>query len=361
MRNIFLGIWFVLIASLYFSNTAFGQVDNIADLLRGGVEDANILVNEYLRPVGNGFGVDLNNGWYSTARTHKFLGFDITVMGTAAIAPTSAETFDLKNLGLKNIRPLNPNNSRTPTAVGADQEGPQVEIFVSNPLLPGGEVVIDTLTMPQGVGFRYVPSPMIQAAVGVLPNTEVMLRFFPEVEINDDFGKVKMFGLGVKHNVGDFLGGLLPVDLAVMAAFTTFQAQTNLNLEPEAGLMQTGANYNNQQVEIEATSVTFNVIASKKFGVITFFGSVGIESADVNLKLKGTYPVTLIDDDPGSPTFGEPAIKDFEDPIKLSFKNPNDTRATIGVQLHLVFLAIHGSYTFAKYPGVNVGVGINIR
>jgi len=361
MKNRFLGSCFVLATSLGLSNSAFAQVDNIGDLLRGGVEDANLLVNEYLRPVGNGFGVGLNNGWYNTTRTHEFLGFDITVMGTAAIAPTSDETFDLNNLGLRNIRPLNPNDSVTPTAVGSDEGGPEVEIFVSNPLLPGGETVIDTLTMPQGVGFRYVPSPMIQAAVGVLPNTDVLVRFFPEVEINDDFGKVKMFGLGVKHNLGDFLGGLLPVDLAVMAAFTTFQAQTNLNLEPEAGLPQTGANYDNQQVEIEATSLTFNVIASKKFGVLTFFGGVGIESADVKLKLKGTYPVTLVDDDPGSPTFGDPAIQDFEDPIDLSFKNPNNTRANVGVQLHLAFLAIHGSYTFAKYPGVNVGVGINIR
>ena len=361
MKNRYLGICFVLTTSLGFGNSAFAQIDNIGDLLRGGVEDANLLVNEYLRPVGNGFGVDLNNGWYSTARTHKFLGFNITVMGTAAIAPTSDETFDLNNLGLRNIRPLNPNDSLTPTAVGPDEDGPEVEIFVSDPFLPNGEVVIDTLRMPRGVGFRYVPSPMIQAAVGVLPNTEVMLRFIPEVEVSDDFGKVKMFGLGVKHNLGDFLGGLLPVDLAVMAAFTTFQAQTNLDLEPEAGLTQTGANYDNQEVEIEATSVTFNIIVSKKFGVLTFFGSVGIESADVNLKLKGTYPVTLIDDDPGSSTFGDPAIEDFEDPIKLSFKNPNDTRANVGVQLHLAFLAIHGSYTFAKYPGVNVGVGINIR
>ena len=360
MKNRFWRVCLVSIASLSFSTAAFGQVDNIRDLLRGGVEDANLLVNEYLRPVGNGFGADLNNGWYSTTRTHKFLGFDITVMGTAAIAPTSDETFDLDSLDLKNIRPLNPNDSFTPTAVGTDADGPEVEIFVSNPLLPGGETVLDTLTMPQGVGFRYVPSPMIQAAVGVLPNTEVMVRFFPEVEIDDDFGKVKMFGLGVKHNLGDFLGGLLPVDLAVMAAFTTFQAQTDLDVEPQANLPQTGANYDNQQVEIEATSLTFNVVASKKFGLLTFFGGVGIESADVKVKLKGTYPVTLIDETPG-PTFGDPAIQDFVDPINLEFKNPNNTRANVGVRLHLVFLSIHGSYTFAKYPGINVGVGINIR
>jgi len=360
MKNRFLGICFVLIVSLCFSNTAFGQIDNISDLLRGGVEDANILVNEYLRPVGNGFGVDLNNGWYSTARPHKFLGFDITVMGTAAIVPTSDESFDLNNLGLLNVRPLDPNDSLTPTAIGNDEDGPAVAILVRDPLLPGGVAVIDTLTMPQGVNIGYVPSPMIQAAVGVLPGTEVMVRFLPEIEINEDFGKIKMFGLGVKQRLNNFLGGLLPVDLAVMAAFTTFQAQTNLTVEAEEGLSPTGANYDNQEVEIEATSLTFNVIASKKFGVLTLFGGVGIESADVNIKLKGTYPVTVVDDPggPGGPTF---AIQDFEDPIDLSFKNPNNTRANLGFQLHLVFLAIHGSYTFAKYPGVNVGVGINIR
>ena len=90
-----------------------------------------------------------------------------------------------------------------------------------------------------------------------------------------------MFGLGVKHGLGDFLGGLLPVDLAVMAAFTTFQAQSDLTLDPEAGLQPTGANYENQQVEIEATSLTFNVVASKKFGVLTFFEATTLNVSDV--------------------------------------------------------------------------------
>ncbi|MFQ5752732.1 MAG: DUF6588 family protein [bacterium] len=144
----------LVVVLLIFTGNSFAQIDNISDLLRGGVEDANALVNAYLRPVGNGFGVDLNNGWYTTARPHKFLGFDLTVMGTAAVAPIGDKNFDLNDLTLQSVRPLNAANSIAPTAVGDDKDGPQVEIFVSNPLLPGGEAVIDTLTMPQGIGLR---------------------------------------------------------------------------------------------------------------------------------------------------------------------------------------------------------------
>ena len=45
MKNRFLGSGFVLTTSLGFGNLAFVQVDNIGDLLRVGVEDANLLVN----------------------------------------------------------------------------------------------------------------------------------------------------------------------------------------------------------------------------------------------------------------------------------------------------------------------------
>ena len=40
------------------------------------VNDARAFLQEYLSPLGNGLGAITNNGWYNTAKPHRFLGFD---------------------------------------------------------------------------------------------------------------------------------------------------------------------------------------------------------------------------------------------------------------------------------------------
>ncbi len=336
----------------------FAQIDNIDELLRAGVDDANSLIQAYLEPFGKGFGADLNNGWYSSAKTHHFLGFDITVSGNAAVAPEDAKTFSINDLGLQNLVLSNPAaDPNTPTIVGDETDGPDLNIILENPLT-GQPEIIGTLTMPQGIGFRYVPSLMVQGSLGLFLNTDLIVRYFPEVKISNEVGKLQMFGFGVKHNLTQWLpgGSLLPFDLAVMAGVTKFQATADLEVLPDPNAIQTGATYENQRVDLEATSVTFNLLASKKLSVLTIWGSVGIETSNVDLKLKGNYPVTLIE-----PVFGNRIIQDFQDPVNLSFDGPNTLHVNTGLKLELIVLSVYAGYSFSNYPVVTAGVGFSIR
>lgn len=353
----------VALVTLLWSAVGYSQIGNVEDLLRGGVEDANLLIKEYLSPFGVGFGADLNNGWYSTAGTHELGGFDITVMANSAIAPSRAGSFDLSELPLENMRLSNSNvTSIAPTVVGDNEPGPDLEVVAPNPFT-GNDEVIGSFQMPEGLGFRYVPSAIVQASVGLVRNTNLMVRFFPEIEINEDIGRFKMIGFGVKHELNQWIPttGPLPVDLAVMAGFTSFQAESDLALEPDLNAVQTGANYDDQQVNLKATSFTFNFLASKQFSVLTLFGSMGFGTSNVDLNLKGNYPVTVIETDPASADFGEKVIEDFVDPVNLSFSGENNVRANFGFQLKLAVLAFHASYTVASYPVVNAGLGFSIR
>ncbi|NQZ77234.1 MAG: hypothetical protein HRT61_14205 [Ekhidna sp.] len=51
------------------------QVD-FGTFLEASAEDANTLLENYLRPAFLGFGYGINSGWYNTAKPHKLLGFD---------------------------------------------------------------------------------------------------------------------------------------------------------------------------------------------------------------------------------------------------------------------------------------------
>jgi len=357
--------YFVLIALVMFVNstTSYAQLDNVEDLLRGGVRDAELLVRSYLTPFGNAFGADLNAGWYQTAKTHKFLGFDLTVMASAAIAPVSDETFDLNALGLQNLRLSSPGaDPNTPTIVGNDQPGPDVQLVVDNPLT-GQEEILANFRMPGGIGFRVIPSPMVQASVGVFMNTDLILRFFPEVQFENDLGRIGMYGIGLKHNLTQWLpgGNLLPFDLAVVLGVTTFRAEANLNVQPDPNAISSGGNYENQQIVLEANSFVINAVISKKLSLLTLFAGVGIESSTVDLNMQGTYPITSIETDPASPNFGQSIVEDFVDPVNLSFDGANTTRADVGFRLNFVLLSVYGSYTLAKYPVAHVGAAFSIR
>ena len=354
----------ILFALIFCTQSAYSQLNNVENLLRGGVDDANFLLKEYLTPFGKGFGANLNNGWFTTASTHKFLGIDLTVTANLAVAPPEDETFDLSALPLNSVRVTNSSGpSTSPTIIGEDSPGPDVTLFAKDPTT-GAEIEIGKFLMPEGIGFNYVGSPMIQAGVGIGGNTDVLLRFFPESQLSEEIGSLQLLGFGVKHIfTGENRWGERPsVDISVLAGYTIFQVQSkDLALEPDPSAIQTGASYDDQQIELEANSFTVNLIISKSFSPLTLFGSVGYETSAVDLKLKGLFPVTAIEDNIFSPNFGQKAIRDLKDPINFSIDGANSLRANLGFRVKLLFLALHGSYTFANYPVATLGAGFELR
>ena len=74
--------------------TGFSQIGDIGIILSGGVEDAEKMLTEYLRPLANSLGANLNGGWYNTAKVHGTLGFDITFSVSTAFAPDDSKLYD---------------------------------------------------------------------------------------------------------------------------------------------------------------------------------------------------------------------------------------------------------------------------
>ena len=60
--------------------------------------DAKLFLEEYLSPMGEGLGAMLNNGWYHSARTHKFGGFDVSISLNSLFIPKAKKSFDPNTL-----------------------------------------------------------------------------------------------------------------------------------------------------------------------------------------------------------------------------------------------------------------------
>jgi hypothetical protein len=307
------------------------QVDEVDDLLRGGVADARTLIDAYLNPGVTGFGTGLNTGWAGAAKPHGVLGFHLRVGATLSRVPRGDRSFSLTDGDLETLTLANSEIGSSPTIAGEDD----VSTYVFQ--LPSG----DTVTMPEGTGFSFAPAPIVEAGVGIGRDTELMLRLVPPVDFGDDYGQVGLFGFGVKHGLNQWLpkGALLPVDLSAMLNYTRFDLDGNLN------------ETNTQTLEWDTGAWAITGLVGKSLPVLSVYAGVGIESSTTEIALKGTYE---IEDEQGVST-------SVEDPLTVDFGSNTSLRALGGARLRLGFFALYVEGTLANYASVTAGVGLSFR
>lgn len=340
-----LGVVMILLFVCSFSLRA--QDFNFDDFLRASASDANTLIGEYMNPAMTGFGYSINGGWYNTAKTHKKLGFDLTVTVNAAQVPDAAETFLFRNSDYSNIRLANGTSADLPTLMGSDGQAPTLESF-SN---VGGQEIVTQFQAPQGLGlgnFNVVPAPTINLGVGLIKNTDLKVRYMPEVSSNDF--KMDLVGFGIMHDIKQYIPFLkrLPIDVSVLAAYTSANVTYDLN--------DLGVDGSNQEAGYDITAWTAQLLVSKKLALFTFYGGVGYNNATTSLKMTGEYIIQEATNVGGQ---NVPEVT-ITDPIDLEFES-NGVRATVGLRIKLAVLTIHADYTAQEYNVIAGGIGLAIR
>ena len=349
---------------LLFSLASSAQISDVGSMMAAGKADAQLLFESYLSPYINGFGAALAGGWYNTAESHKPGGFDITFTVNASMVPEKYTSFDLAELDLQSLHPDIPGANITPTVAGVAEDGPQL-----NYNLAGYE--LRAFNMPQGLDWRYVPAPTVQASVGLFKGTDLMGRYFPNIKKNDNtFG---LWGLGLKHDIKQWIPGVkkLPVlQLSIMYGYTRLHTDVGISVEPDnIGALDNTTNitWEDQQMNFIAQSHTANLLIAAKLPVITFYGGAGFIKTQTNLNLKGYFPVA---DFVASAAAGEMVVTDQSaadalDPIDMEIKNQDGgytkPRLNIGFRLKLSIITFHFDYTRANYNVFTGGLGFSWR
>ncbi len=218
----------LLICSGFIFQLAFAQTD-IVEFLKGGKADASRLAKVYMEPYALALGDGLNNGWYNSAETHKLFGFDLTVTLSAIQIPKESKTFDISTLGLTNMSVISGGNI-SPTIAGKDVAGPRMQAKDKN-----GNAVA-SFNMPNGLGLDIVPVPMAQVGFGLLPHTDFIGRYVPDLKYDNsgDELKIGFWGMGVKHNFMEWIPVLkhLPFDASLFGSYSEVNAQSELSFTP---------------------------------------------------------------------------------------------------------------------------------
>ena len=303
---------------------------SLEDRLRTlGTENAR----RYSHPVSSGLAAGLASGWHHSAETLDVLGVELSLQAMGAIVPQEDETFRPALPASITVPELDGRTFsdpygtstmiRTPTAVGqgaGSAIGPQGE-FRQALEDQGLDPTDFVLRFPDGFDIPAVPMAVIQGSVGLPAGTEVTGRLIPSIEVDEDVGSLSSAGVGVKHSISQWIPGRTPVDLAVEGGVQSFEAGDYL----------------------EADSRHVALVVSRKVGVLTFYGSGGLEETDVDVSYTLDNPV------PG------------EDDLEIAFRDQgeNSSRFTAGFHLDLLFLQLGAGYTLAEYQVLNASVGLS--
>ncbi|MBN1186793.1 MAG: hypothetical protein JXB49_31230 [Bacteroidales bacterium] len=358
-------ILFIAIALYGLSIINAKAQDDAANFLSMGLSESEKLIEAYLDPMGKAIGAGLGTGWYTSAKPHKLGGFDLTFSLNLVNIPSSDKMFNVESIGIDGLTSDVP---ETPTAVGDKDVTPANLTLVKE--VPGvGSSDPLNFSAPGGLGIKKVPVPMVNVAVGLPKGTEIIGRFIPTIKI-PDIGKMGLWGVGLKHDVLQWLPAVdkIPFDLSVLGGFTKFNASyDDISITPdvvaEHNLITDNYVFDDQVLSFSVSSITTNIIISKKLAVFTPYLGVGFTRSKFNITLDGDYPVPRVDVNPTSPYVGETIVTNddvLNKPIDIDIKNFMGN-ATLGMRLKFSVFAFHGQYTFQKYPTINFGFGINFR
>lgn len=351
------GLLILLVAVFLGNANSYAQIEEMGLLMAGGKEDAQILLQPYITPAVNAFGAAMGGGWYNTAESHKPGGFDITLTVNMAIIPQKYETFEIDNTVLTNLKLADVGENLSPTVAGDKVSGPQMTYSV-------GGYTENAFRMPQGLNVNYVPSPMVQAGVGLFKGTDLMLRYLPNIKYKGN--EIGLWGIGGKHDIKQWIPGLkqLPVlQMSLMYGYTRLHTFVTSDIDKGsigAGSLpgEEGNAWDNQMMKLIVQSQTANLLFSANLPVVCFYGGLGFVRTKTNLKFEGDFPMVYMDG-------ATPSVMAMTDPIDMEIKNQDGgitkPRLNAGVRFKLAVITIHFDYSWANYSVLTGGLGVTFR
>lgn len=353
---------FFLLAGLAMPAKTIAQgEEDLSAFLQAGAADASKLIEAYVEPTVKSISYGMTGGWYTTAKAHKTLGFDLSVTLNAAFIPSSENFFNPNKLNFANTtyNGARPNGSsgafdpdkKAPTMFGSKDETEYESTYDPDGSGPLGDQTY-VFRGPEGfnvkneIGIAAIPTPMVQLGIGIIKNTDIKLRFVPKQSFGES--DIKMFGIGIMHDIKQHFKGikLMPFDLSALVAFNSVSGNTDLSSDGSGGVPES----TNGVGRYKFNSWVIQGLISKKISVLTGYAGVGYNIVDTKIDVEGDYVIV--------PEVGSPGT--VSDPVSIDFQN-NSMRLTLGMRLKLGPVYFNGDYTISKFNTLSVGFGFSVR
>lgn len=255
----------------------------------------------YMQPFADAFSANVNSGFYHSAEIQK-RGFNVYFGIVAMTAFISDDSRTFKASTGEFFLPKG--TFEAPTIFGK-----------TKPVTVDGNSETQ-FTFPGGLNINKLPIAVPQLTIGSFSGTDLTLRFM-QINLDDNFGNINVFGVGARHNIDQYLKKL-PIKVAAGIYYQTF----------DIGKL------------IEASSFFVSTQASYSVSQFILYGGLGYESSTMNISYNsGT------DDEPNNINFDVDAT--------------NSIRLTLGAGVKLGFFNLHTDYNLGSQNVWVVGFGFD--
>jgi hypothetical protein len=336
---------FALIAAVALAGKSQAQANKVIRFIQAGPADGAKLTTAFLNPVMEGFTYGVNGGWFSTARTHDRLGFDISISATGVFFPTSSQFFRPDALNLDNTTLVNASGD-APTMMGPETS----TTYQSTIETPGGPETISFSGAP-GLDFanrwlvQGIAVPMFQASVGIGKKTDAKIRFIPTVGLGS-YTRAGLVGLGFQHDIKQHIKAWTEksFDFSLFAGYTRVAGEIQTAI---GDIPRPAGDTRAQETSFKVHAFLVQALVSKQLEAITFYGGIGYNASRSTTEVLGSYVIF------GDGTDNEVVLTD---PLDLSFRN-NCMRVTAGARVQIGHFFMYGDYTLEERSAITVGIG----
>ncbi len=202
-------------------------------------------------------------------------------------------------------------------------------------------------TLPPGTNKNVLFALIPQIEIGSFYGTEILIRYIPPIEIDEDIGKFSFWGLSLKHSISQYFPERY-FDLAIQGAFQ------GTRLTNEVGITQS-------KFEAIANLFNINIHASKSFeGILDIYTGVSFEQIDIDTKFQYYIPVEqqqqlgLLEKGIGTPTPGYPGDQDPQT-AKLGLSDTN-IKWVAGISRDFANFTFFADYSISKFNIFSAGI-----
>lgn len=284
-----------------------------------------------------------NGGWFNSAKVHKKLGVDLSLRLNASFVPSADQAFSISNLEY-----ITSEANDLPTIIGSSRQEELIVTIPPDGILPE---IKTTIKSPKGIKSKLplgaVPAPVLQLAIGIPFDTEVILRYSPEYHRKGIDMSFK--GLGIKHNLLQYFGPIdkFPINISALASYS--KMKIDYDIQSFSSIKGSG-----QVAQFSLNNYNLLLIASLDVLVVNFYAGFGFSGGDSSFKMLGQYDLEYQTES------NIPITRSLNDPIDMNF-NVSGYQTTIGAKFKFLIFSAYADFTFQDYNTLSTGISINFR
>ncbi|WP_027391492.1 DUF6588 family protein [Aquimarina latercula] len=325
----------VFFFNLFYSG--FSQ-ENLRSFLLVGIEFTERVATRYTEPMTEGVMYGLTGGWYNSAKTMDVWEVKFSIVSNGSFIPSEKETFQIDVRDIPNLS-IDQNDSgmaQIPTILGGDSDLQFIATV-------DGEQF--EFTAPEGIGLidiNLLPNAFLQFKIGLPKYTELGIRYFPKLNIEDI--SLEIWGIGIQHQFSKWIRPINESKIALsgLIAYTTLIG----DFEFASDGFVTG---NNQEIDATLNSWLFELIGSTQNPVFNVYGGLGYVFGNSSTKLKGSYIIET-----------ETETLSFINPLDIK-NNVRGLRANIGASVNVNWFRINLDYTLQGFNNLSLGLNFKIK